>query len=72
MIRRAGLPGACTGLAATAAARLATALALLDSGHQFALAHPAGAGHAQGLGQPLQFRQQHAADSLAAPAPRTR
>jgi hypothetical protein len=72
MIRRTGLPGACTGLAATAAARLAAALALLDSGHQFALAHPAGAGHAQGLGQPLQFRQQHAADSLAAPAPRAR
>jgi len=72
MIRRTGLSGACTGLAATAAARLAAALALLDSGHQFALAHPAGAGHAQGLGQPLQFRQQHAADSLAAPAPRAR
>src|SRR5690349_254887 len=48
MIRRAGLPGACTGLAA--AARLATALALLDSGHQFALAHPAGAARLARLG----------------------
>src|SRR6266496_6544006 len=58
--RRAATPGT------------ARALPLLDRRDELALAHPAGAGHAERLREPLQFGQQHPAEPAATAAPAAR
>src|SRR5882724_5369533 len=54
--RRAATPGTAGGLP------------LLDRRNELALAHPAGAGHAERLREPLQFGQQHPAEPAATAA----
>jgi hypothetical protein len=53
-------------LAAGARGGTPAALALLNRRHQFPLAQPASAGHAQRLRESLQLRQQHPAEAAAA------
>lgn len=60
MVTRCAAAVAGTGRAAAGGGGPA-ALPLLDRGHQLALAHPARAGDAQRLGEPLELGQQHAA-----------
>src|SRR6266487_7152183 len=55
-----------------ATAGTARALPLLDRRNELALAHPAGAGHAERLREPLQFGQQHPAEPAATAAPAAR
>ncbi len=72
---RTAAPGATacpgTGRPATAAGHgtRGAALALLDGRDELALAHPGGAGHAQGLREALQLGQQHRAEPAAAARP---